>query len=330
MPGVAAVTGGTGFLGRYVVTALAAAGWRVRLLARRPPEHPQLAGVPLEAISGDLASRSALSALVEGAEIVIHVAGLIKGSSAAQFHSVNTEGTATLASVIARNNPRARVLLVSSLAAREPQLSPYAETKRAAEEHLRAILGLRSEWTILRPGVIYGPWDRETLAIFRAAALRILPRPRIAKARIALIHASDAAAAIVTLAARGPAGAVLELSDERTEGYSWEEITSAVEAALSRKLLAIALPGPILHTASALNLAAAWLTGRPPMLTPGKVREMLHADWGSTPVRQPARELWRPAIGLARGLRDTLSWYMDRHLLPAHAMRPGAGTSSSN
>ena len=243
---------------------------------------------------------------------------------------MNTEGTANLAAAIAAGNPRARVLLVSSLAAREPRLSAYAETKRAGEGRLIAILGGRCDWTIVRPSVIYGPWDRETLLIFRAAALHIMPRPLITGARIALIHASDAAAAVVALAGRGPAGVVLELADERFDGYTWDEIISASEAALGRKLLALPLPAPIMRTVAALNLAAAWTLRRAPMLTPGKVRELLHADWGSTADHQPPRELWHPTIGLAQGLRDTLSWYRDRHLLPAHAIRPGARASSSN
>jgi nucleoside-diphosphate-sugar epimerase len=330
MSGLAAVTGGTGFLGRYIVTALAEAGWRVRILARRPVAHPQLAGVPLEVVFGDLSDRAALDELVNGADTVVHAAGLIKAPSSAQFRAVNAEGTANVAAAIAGSNPRARLLLVSSLAAREPRLSAYAGTKRAGEEALKTILGSRSDWTIVRPTAIYGPWDTETLLIFRATALRILPRPRVAGARVTLIHASDAAAAIAALAGHGPAGAVLELTDERYDGYTWSEINSAAEAALNRKLLPIPLPAPIVRTAAVLNVAAAWILRRPPMLTPGKVREILHADWGSTADRQPARELWRPAIGLARGLRDTLSWYMDRHLLPAHTMNPGARASSSN
>jgi len=114
------------------------------------------------------------------------------------------------------------------------------------------------------------------------------------------------------------------------EGYAWSEIISAVEAALHRRLLAIALPAPLVRAAAAINAIAATMLHRSPMLTPGKAREILHPDWGSTADRQPPRELWRPAIGLARGLRDTLSWYLERHLLPAHAMRPGARASSSN
>lgn len=330
MPALAAVTGGTGFLGRYIVTALAAAGWRVRILARRPLAHPQLAGLPLEIVPGDLSDASALATLVDGAEVVIHAAGLIKARSADAFRAVNAEGTANLAAAVCSESPGARVLLVSSLAAREPQLSAYAESKGAGEERLRAILGRATEWTIVRPCVIYGPWDRETLVLFRAAALGVMPRPRLPGARLALIHATDAAAAIVALAARGPAGAVLEITDERCDGYTWNEIVSAAEAALGRKLFALSVPAAILRTAAALNVAAARTLHRSPMLTPGKVREMLHADWASTLARQPPRELWRPAIGLARGLRDTLSWYGERHLLRGHTMRPGARASSSN
>jgi len=330
MSALAAVTGGTGFLGRYIVTALAAAGWRVRILARQSPTHPQLAGVPLEAVPGDLSDRAALRALVDGADAVIHAAGLIKASSSAQFRAVNEVGTASLAEAIARTSPRARTLLVSSLAAREPQLSAYAATKRAAEERLLAILGARSTWTIVRPCVIYGPWDTETLALFRAAARGVMPRPSVAGARLALIHASDAAAAIAALAGQGPSGAILELTDERFDGYTWHEITAAVAAVLERRLIAVPLPAPLIRAAAALNVTTARMLRRAPMLTPGKVREILHADWGSTADRQPPRELWRPAIGLARGLQDTLSWYGERHLLPARRIRPGARASSSN
>jgi 2-alkyl-3-oxoalkanoate reductase len=317
MARLAAITGATGFVGRYIVSALAARGWRVRILARRRPDHPQLAHLKLEAVLGDLSDRTALRELVDGADTVIHAAGLIKAPSATAFRAVNVGGTANLASAIKDSRDRRRVLLVSSMAAREPQLSNYAHTKRAGEQMLASMLDSRSEWTVVRPCAIYGPWDRETLGIFRAVSLGIALQPRVANARIALIHAADAAGAIATLCDRGPTGTVLELTDERIEGYSWDEIISAAASALHVKTTAISIPGAALRAAAAVNVAAAWALRRTPMLTPGKAREILHADWGSTAARQPSRELWQPAIGLHQGFMETARWYRDRHWLGA-------------
>lgn len=325
MPRLAAVTGGTGFLGRYVVGALAAGGWSVRILARSRADHPQLAELKLEAVTGDLSDRRALCELVDGADVVIHVAGLIKARSAAAFREVNVGGTVNLASAIKECRGTARVLMVSSIAAREPQLSAYAQTKRAGERMLADVLGPRSDWVIVRPCAIYGPWDMETLAIFRAISRRIIVRPPVAHARIALIHAADAARAIAALSDRGPAGAILELTDEHSEGYSWKHIISAAETALQVRTFSIPVPAMALRTFAAINVASAWALRRTPMLTPGKAQEILHADWGSTAERQPPAGLWRPAIGLQQGFRDTVHWYRTRQWLPAApAWLPGA------
>src|SRR5262249_13503737 len=160
-----AITGATGFFGRYIVSAFATRGWRVRILARQPIDHPQLAGLQLDVVSGDLSNKQALRALVDGADAIVHAAGLIKASSAAAFEAVNVYGTANLARAIEERGVAARVLLVSSMAAREPGLSSYARTKRAGEELLMTVLNPRCDWTIVRPCAIYGPWDRETLTI---------------------------------------------------------------------------------------------------------------------------------------------------------------------
>jgi nucleoside-diphosphate-sugar epimerase len=309
-----AITGATGFLGRYIVGAVAARGWRVRVLARQPVDHPQFAGLTLDAVPGDLSNPEALRALVDGADVIIHAAGLIKASSSAAFEAVNVTGTANLAEAIEKSGGSPRVLLVSSMAAREPALSSYARTKRAAEQLLTAKLNRRGKLIIVRPSVIYGPWDRETLSIFRAIAWRIFPRPRV-HSRVAVIHAADAAAAIAALCEQGPPEALFELTDERFEGYSWDEIVSAAETVMGTRALVIRLPGPAVKAAAAVSLAVGKLRRRTPLFTPGKAREFLHADWGSNLESQPPRSLWRPQIGLAQGFRDTVNWYRDRRWL---------------
>ena len=315
MSKLVAITGATGFLGRYIVRAFARSGWRVRLLARQPIDHPQLAGLPLEVVLGDLSNHGALRILVTGADVIVHAAGLIKARDAAAFAAVNVQGTANLARAIEERRIVARVLLISSMAAREPALSTYASTKRAAEDLMLTALDRRCKLTIVRPCAIYGPWDRGTLAIFRAVEYHVFLRPRITHARIAVIHAADAAQAIAVLCEHGSYQSLFELTDERTQGYSWDEIVSAAETAMNSKALVISLPGPAVRAAAAVSAAAARLLRRTPMFTPEKAREILHADWGSSVESQPPRSLWRPEIGIAQGFRDTVSWYRDRHWL---------------
>jgi nucleoside-diphosphate-sugar epimerase len=254
---------------------------------------------------------------VDGADVFVHAAGLIQARTPEAFEAVNVRGTANLAGAIEERASIARVLLVSSMAAREPELSTYARTKRAAEQLLKTLLNRRCQLTIVRPCAIYGPWDRETLTIFRAVQYHIFLRPRIAHGRIAVIHAVDAAAAIAVLCEESSCDSLFELTDERTQGYSWDEIARTAETAMDSKALVIPLPGAVVRAAAAVSLAAAKLMRRTPMFTPEKAREILHADWGSKAESQPPRSLWRPEIGLAQGFCDTVSWYRDRHWLAA-------------
>jgi 2-alkyl-3-oxoalkanoate reductase len=322
---IAAVTGGTGFLGLYIVRALAAAGWRVRILARQTPAGPEPGDPAVDVVAGDLSNRYALRELVDGADLVVHAAGLIKAPSLAAFRAVNADGTANLVDAINDCKAGKHLILVSSMVAREPQLSAYAATKRAGEEVVEKSLRGRSHgWTIARPCAVYGPADRETLTIFRAATHRIFPLPGPRAGRVALIHAADAAGAIAGFGDHGPRGRIFELTDQRAEGYAWPEIIAAVEAAMDTKVLTLPLPAPAVRAAAVLNTIAARLAGRTAIFTPGKAREILHADWGSAADRQPPPDMWQPQIGLKCGFRDTVSWYRERNWLPPVSSRPYA------
>ena len=137
-------------------------------------------------------------------QAIVHVAGVVKARHASLFQVVNAEGAGRLAAVCREVAPDAVFVLVSSLAARAPQLSPYAASKRGGELAVTQALG-GGAW-IVRPSAIYGPGDRATLGLFRAAAVSpILPRLR-PEVAIPLIHVQDAASAIAALAGsdRGP------------------------------------------------------------------------------------------------------------------------------
>ncbi|MDT8345568.1 MAG: NAD-dependent epimerase/dehydratase family protein, partial [Thermohalobaculum sp.] len=279
--------------------------------------YPQVAvpGPAVEVVAGDLADAAALERLVQGAQAVIHLAGAVKARDAAGFMAANADGTARLAQAWQRRAPQAHMVLVSSLAARAPELSPYATSKRAGETRLAGIAGAGGGYTILRPAAVYGPGDRETLAVFRAARLPVQPVPGGPQARVCLIHAADVAAAVAAIAGAVPAGATHELSDARRAGYAWSEIAAEAARALGRRPHPVRVPAIVLALVARAGDAAAALGGQAVMLSSAKLGEVLHSDWSSSPQAQPPAATWHPAIALPEGFRETVAWYREHEWL---------------
>jgi nucleoside-diphosphate-sugar epimerase len=300
-PGLAAVTGATGFLGQHVVRALADAGWRVRILARRDPISPFWRGLAPEVIIGGLADPPALARLCDGADVVVHAAGQLFGDNR-QLHEVNVEGSRRLALAA---GPTARVLQISSIAAREPGLSPYAASKRAGEEVALAVLGERA--TIVRPSAIYGPGDRETLRLFQLAARSPILPVLSPKARLAMIHVQDAARQIVALTERITPVAVT-LSDGRPEGYSWRELMETAALATSQNPKIVHIPVAALYAFASIEALSIVWRRKSTMLTFGKVRELTHFDWGLQ-TRERLADAPAPVFDLLSGFRQTVGWY---------------------
>jgi nucleoside-diphosphate-sugar epimerase len=296
-----AVTGGTGFLGEHVLRVLTRAGHRVRALARRP--QADRAGVTW--IAGALDDPSALTTLCAGADAVIHSAGVVSGTAAA-FDAGNRLGT--LAMIGAADTAGvARFVHVSSLSAREPQLSLYGASKRAAED---AVVAAALDWRIVRPPAIYGPGETEMLDMFKLARRGFVPLPP--GGRGSWVHATDMARLLVALAERGPARAFYEADDGHAAGWSHKEIAAMIGAAVGRKPLALPLPKALLGLAAR---ADTLFRGDAAKLTPDRVGYLNHRDWTVSDALRPPAALWQPAIDTADGLKAMAEDYRARGLL---------------
>jgi len=311
---LAAITGGSGFVGRHLVAALAQAGWRLRLLLRRDPDVGDWRGAAPEVVPGSLADAAALQRLVEGADAVIHGAGLIKAARRREFFAVNAECTGTLARVTRALAPQARFILLSSIAAREPGLSDYAASKRAGEVAVLEALGDRA--TVLRPSAVYGPGDRETLRVFRLAAHRFVPIPAPVHARVALIHVHDLARMIAALATCETKGRILTATDARPQGYEWEEVMQAAARALgNRRARCLHAPAPLLRAVAwAGDIARSF--GVPSMLNSQKLRELRHVDWSAAHDELAQPPGWSARFDLPDGFADAVAWYRAAGWLP--------------
>jgi nucleoside-diphosphate-sugar epimerase len=301
-----ALTGATGFVGSHTLRIAHQQGMQVRALARRP--QPAMAGCTW--IIGSLEQPESLDRLVQGVDAVIHVAGVTNALDGQAFDRGNAAGTAAMRAA-AGGLP---FVQVSSLAAREPQLSLYGASKRAAE---RAALAGAGRVTIVRPPAVYGPGDRELLAMFVALQHGVLPLP--AGTRASMIHVEDLACALVALAAElaGPgrtSGATYEI-DDGSGGYAQAEIARRAAAALGRRAWVPAVPPAVVRAVAWLDTRRARRRGSLPRLGIDRARYLVHPDWTADSAPLRATGLWQPRIALDEGLRQTVAWYRAEGLL---------------
>jgi nucleoside-diphosphate-sugar epimerase len=297
---ILAITGATGFVGSAVLNAALAESHQVRALARR--DQAPRAGV--EWVRGDLSDTAALAALVAGADAVIHVAGLTNTPDPAEFDVANVTGTANVMAAMKGEGVR-RLVFVSSLSARQPELSRYGASKARAEA-LVETSGL--DWTTVRPPAVYGPRDIDMLDLFRAAKWGVVPLPP--GGATSIIHADDLARLLVALAASNAAPTkkkVYEPDDGREGGWSHKELAQAIGRAMGkRSVFAPHLPKKVLEAAAT---ADRLMRGDKAKLTADRVGYMAHPNWVARFDRKPPPGIWQPRIAGEEGLKATAEWY---------------------
>ena len=302
---IIAVTGATGFVGQTLLDQAAKAGIAVRALTRR--EQPPRPGV--EWVRGDLDDQPALRQLCRGAEAVIHVAGVVNAPDAEGFERGNVTGTLNVIEA-ARHAGVPRLVHVSSLSAREPDLSVYGASKARAEQLVRAG-GI--DWTIVRPPAIYGPRDTEMFELFRLARWGLLPMPP-SDGRSSLIHVDDLARLLLALLPGNEdvSHRVYEPDDGRRQGWSHFELARTVGWAMGRRPWVIHLSRASLERVAR---ADRFLRKHKAKLTLDRVGYMTHPDWVVTHGARPPAALWQPLIPTREGLKATADWYRENNWL---------------
>ena len=292
-----AITGATGFVGGHLLDLALAKGHRVRALTRRP----QQARDGVTWVDGSLDRPYSLSELAEGADSVIHVAGVINAPDPAGFEAGNVTGTARMLDAAEKSGAQ-RFVHVSSLAAREPKLSIYGATKAGSE----ALVGASSlSSAIVRPPAVYGPGDKETLELFKMAKRGFVLLPP--EGRLSVIHVDDLARLLLALAdPSAPKGLLIEPDDGRHQGWRHEEFGLALGRALGRRVVTLSTPRPILNLCARIDRLAR---GDKAKLTADRVAYFCHPDWMVDPGRGAPESLWKPEVATEQGLADTAKWY---------------------
>jgi len=292
-----AITGGTGFLGGHLLRIGAERGYEMRALARKA----QLPRPNVTWVQGTLDHHDSLAELVDGADAVLHVAGAINASALAGFVAANVTGTASLLTATEAAGIK-RFIFVSSLSAREPDLSDYGWSKAAAEA---IVFQSPLDWTIVRPPAIFGTGDREMLELFRIARRKgVVPLPP--KGLVSLIEAGDLAALLLDLVDADQAiEQIYEPDDGTIEGYTHRALGKMIGAAVGRPgVLALPMPGFLLRLAAT---AERLRYGDRAKLTRDRVSYFCHPDWVCK--KRPPAEIWSPQVKAEAGLNATGAWY---------------------
>ena len=321
------VTGATGFVGSHVVAALLNDHHEVVCLVRDPAKAARVLGrQPVRLVPGDLFTPEAMEQGCRGADLIIHVAGLIAARSRDEFQAVNGRAAGRLVETARRIAPDLkRFVYVSSLSAAGPTrqgkplsegdqprpVSEYGRSKLAGEEAVKA--GGVS-WTIVRPPTVYGPGDPETLRAFRFARLGLIPQYARPDQELSFIHVEDLARAVVAVTA--PAGQGRTYFVCHPEIATWRDAMTAIVAASRAALGRAARPPRFVPIPPQLTRSILWAlgtaakaAGRATLLSSDKAAELLAEAWTCSSAALTRDVGWRATIDLRAGLPSTAQWY---------------------
>ncbi|MCW5677606.1 MAG: complex I NDUFA9 subunit family protein [Xanthobacteraceae bacterium] len=152
------IYGGSGFVGRHLVRALAKRGWRIRVAVRRPDlaGHLQPLGVvgQIQPVQANLRYPDSVARAAEGASAIVNLVGILYESGAQTFDAVQAEGAASVAK--AAKAEGARLVQMSAIGADKDSASGYGRSKALGEA---AVFAAKRDAIVMRPSIVFGPED---------------------------------------------------------------------------------------------------------------------------------------------------------------------------
>ncbi len=324
------VTGATGFIGSHLVEELVRRGNRVRCVVRDTSQLDLLRSLGVEVVVVGLEEVEPLVTAVQDADVVYHLAGVIRAFHRRDFYRVNQQGTANLTAACARQSNVPRLVVVSSIAASGPcprgQLrlesdppnpqSHYGRSKLAAEEEA-VKLADHVPLTIVRPGLVFGPRDTGFVQIIQAIRKFYCHlSPGLNPPALSYIHVSDLSELLIRVAERGQrvpsangrpgAGRYFAVAPEYP---TYTELGHILRRMLGRyHAPVIPVIAPLAYAVGGISELVGRIKGRPQELCIDKIRDALVTSWACS-GEAARRDLgFVPAKPLPERLQETIDW----------------------
>jgi len=318
------ITGGTGFLGPYLIRSLIDSGHHCTCLTRQASDTAELDGLGVTKITGDITKPDTLKGLADGMDAVIHMATLGHMSNftvtEAMFEEINVQGTVNIMHEAMRAGVK-RIVHCSTVAAmgicrdvpadEESECAPhhaYGRSKRKAEQkvlELTADNGLPA--CIVRFSMVYGPGDpRDVLKLVRLAKKNLFPkignRPKLTP----LIHAEDAVQGLLLTVEKGKPGEIYLITNPQSEPF--DRLRKIFEEGLGISRFPLYVPEWAALSMAAVCEKTFSLFGKTPPVSRKNIESTL-ADRVFS-IEKAQKELgFHPRIDPEKGLKETVDWY---------------------
>lgn len=330
------VTGATGFVGYHLVQALIENGTQVRCLARKTSDTSRLPIDQIELVIGDILDPASLDRAMQGVNTVYHLAGNIDASKRKNLNRANVDGTRNVASACAMQPNPPVMIYLSSLEAGGPEsdgrpiteldaptpVTRYGESKLMGE-YAATEFAHRVPMTFVRAAVVFGEYDTETLAVFKAfriGGVGLYPLPGAYHLRLSLLHARDLADFLILAANQGERCPPKE-SSTVGEGIYYsayvehpifaELIEMAASALGDQRIRIIEIPIGVVWVVAGLSELWARISGRSAgIINLDKARGVAAGSWTCSPEKS-IQLGFSPQLSLADRVHQTAIWYQE-------------------
>ena len=303
------VFGGSGFIGKQVVRALAKRGKRVRIAMRRPHLGAELRVMgdvgQIQLVQANLRFPESIAAALEGADAVVNLVAVLHESGAPNFEALHVDGARAVAEAAAKRGIT-RVVHISAIGAAETG-AKYAQSKYQGE---RAVLDAVPSATILRPSIVFGPEDAFFNRFARMAQTSLaLPLIGGGNTKFQPVFVGDVADAVCAALDKSEAqGRIYELGGPRT--YTFKQLLEFITAEIARPRALIPLPFVFAYP---LGLLISWVFKLIPFAAPpltGDQVNMLRKDniVGADPLAGTIQDLGVTSLETVEAIVPAYLW----------------------
>ena len=329
------LTGASGFIGYHLVRRLLEENCVLRCLVRSSSATEQLRPFGVEFCHGDISEPDTLGRAVAGCDTIFHLAGRVRAKNLPQFLETNRDGTRNLARAAAAQPNPPTFVHVSTLAVMGPSkngvpkretdhpqpISHYGISKLEGERILQSFAA-EMPCSVIRPGVVFGEWDRMNFELFKAVRnFGFMPNPGWTSRYYSWIHAADLAELAVLTARRGNrlfcGSGDVEPSDRGIyfasvgNGFNLDEIGREIGRSLGRKrTMTIKTPPVGVWVVASYFELLKRTTGKPQPYDWAKAHESFH-NWCGSPEKAEAELSFTPLTTITERFDQTTRWYRE-------------------